>query len=286
MRAAGLVVGRTLSGCARPVAPGVTTARARRARRGVDPRRPARVPSFLGLPRLPGRRSAPRSTTRSSTASPATGCSARATSSRIDCGAILDGWHGDAAVTVPVGECPPSCSSCSRVSEEALWAGLAAVAPRRPALRHRRTPSRAYVRPQAATASSRTTPATASAPRCTWRRTCPTSAAGPGRGPELVDGHGAGRRADGHPRAAGDAARSTTAGPSSPPTAGRPAHCEHTVAVTADGPWVLTALDGGAARLAGAARLRRPQRDRAPVCRRHRRRRLASDCARGVGVRR
>ena len=31
------------------------------------------------------------------------------------------------------------------------------------------------------------------------------------------------------------------------------AHFEHTVAVTPDGPWVLTALDGGAARLARSA---------------------------------
>ena len=30
------------------------------------------------------------------------------------------------------------------------------------------------------------------------------------------------------------------------------AHWEHTVAVTPDGPWVLTALDGGAAALAGS----------------------------------
>jgi methionyl aminopeptidase len=30
------------------------------------------------------------------------------------------------------------------------------------------------------------------------------------------------------------------------------AHWEHTVAITADGPWVLTALDGGAAGLATA----------------------------------
>ena len=33
------------------------------------------------------------------------------------------------------------------------------------------------------------------------------------------------------------------------------AHWEHTVAVTADGPWVLTALDGGAVRLGQARRL-------------------------------
>jgi methionyl aminopeptidase len=29
------------------------------------------------------------------------------------------------------------------------------------------------------------------------------------------------------------------------------AHFEHTVAITADGPWVLTAHDGGAERLGG-----------------------------------
>ena len=32
------------------------------------------------------------------------------------------------------------------------------------------------------------------------------------------------------------------------------AHWEHTVAVTPDGPWVLTALDGGAALLGGPVR--------------------------------
>ncbi len=32
------------------------------------------------------------------------------------------------------------------------------------------------------------------------------------------------------------------------------AHFEHTVAVTPEGPWVLTALDGGAARFASQSR--------------------------------
>jgi methionine aminopeptidase len=27
----------------------------------------------------------------------------------IDCGAIVDGWHGDAAITVAVGEVLPTC---------------------------------------------------------------------------------------------------------------------------------------------------------------------------------
>ena len=43
MREAGLVVGRTLQALAAAVAPGVTTARARRPRRGRDPRRGRRA---------------------------------------------------------------------------------------------------------------------------------------------------------------------------------------------------------------------------------------------------
>jgi len=31
----------------------------------------------------------------------------------IDCGAIIQGYHGDAAVTVAVGDVPPSRRSCS-----------------------------------------------------------------------------------------------------------------------------------------------------------------------------
>ncbi|HEX5772668.1 MAG TPA: M24 family metallopeptidase, partial [Nocardioidaceae bacterium] len=35
----------------------------------------------------------------------------------IDCGAIVDGWHGDAAVTVPVGEVPEAALDLMRVTE-------------------------------------------------------------------------------------------------------------------------------------------------------------------------
>ncbi|GAB2618796.1 type I methionyl aminopeptidase [Streptomyces capparidis] len=45
----------------------------------------------------------------------------------IDCGAIVDGWHGDAAITVPVGEVAPEITELSRVTEESMWAGIAAV---------------------------------------------------------------------------------------------------------------------------------------------------------------
>ena len=45
----------------------------------------------------------------------------------IDCGAIVDGWHGDAAITVAIGDVPPEVTELMRVTEEALWAGIAAA---------------------------------------------------------------------------------------------------------------------------------------------------------------
>lgn len=46
----------------------------------------------------------------------------------IDAGAIIDGWHGDAALTVFVGEGhDPELHELSRVTEESMWAGIAAV---------------------------------------------------------------------------------------------------------------------------------------------------------------
>ena len=45
----------------------------------------------------------------------------------IDCGAIVDGWHGDAAITVPVGEVRPDVVELMRVTEASMWAGIAAA---------------------------------------------------------------------------------------------------------------------------------------------------------------
>ncbi|MBX6371116.1 MAG: type I methionyl aminopeptidase [Acidothermus sp.] len=44
----------------------------------------------------------------------------------IDCGAIVDGWHADAAFTVGVGEIDPEVQRMIEVCEEALWRGIAA----------------------------------------------------------------------------------------------------------------------------------------------------------------
>ena len=46
----------------------------------------------------------------------------------IDAGAIIDGWHGDAALTVFVGEGHAAeLRELSRVTEESMWAGIAAM---------------------------------------------------------------------------------------------------------------------------------------------------------------
>lgn len=42
----------------------------------------------------------------------------------VDCGAELDGWHGDAAVTVPVGEVDEAGRRLLAATEEALAAGI------------------------------------------------------------------------------------------------------------------------------------------------------------------
>jgi methionyl aminopeptidase len=45
----------------------------------------------------------------------------------IDCGAIVEGWHGDAAGTVAVGEVSAAVQKLLDVTEESLWLGMAAA---------------------------------------------------------------------------------------------------------------------------------------------------------------
>ena len=129
MRAAGLVVGETLELLRRSVRPGLTTLDLDRlAEEHI--RSSGATPSFLGYGSPPF---------------PATLCVSvndevvhgvpgpRVIEDgdvvSIDCGAIVDGWHGDSAITVVVGE-PPSTAvgDLLRVTEEAMWRGIAAAA--------------------------------------------------------------------------------------------------------------------------------------------------------------
>ncbi len=45
----------------------------------------------------------------------------------IDCGAVVGGYHGDSALTVPVGEVDGTAAELIRVTEEAFWLGADAA---------------------------------------------------------------------------------------------------------------------------------------------------------------
>ncbi len=45
----------------------------------------------------------------------------------IDCGAIVAGWHGDAAITVAVGDVGADVVRLMEVTEESMWRGIAAA---------------------------------------------------------------------------------------------------------------------------------------------------------------
>ncbi|GAA3422881.1 type I methionyl aminopeptidase [Streptosporangium sandarakinum] len=165
----------------------------------------------------------------------------------IDCGAILDGWHGDSAVTIPVGEVDPKLTELMRVTEEAMWRGIAALTVGRHLSDIGHEIER-YVRSQG-------------------RYGIPQEYGGHGIGTEMhmdpwVANHGRPGRGPrfeagmclavepmlnlGTDRTrvlADDWTVVTVDGKAS-------AHFEHSVAVTDNGPWVLTALDGGRERLA------------------------------------
>ena len=129
MREAGLVVARALSAAAAAVAPGCHHRRAGRHRRQRDPGAGA-TPSFLGYHGFPAT-SAPRVNDEIVHGIPRAARRLRAGDMiSIDCGAIVDGWHGDAAITVARRHGQrPSCVRLIATCERAMWHGLAAARP-------------------------------------------------------------------------------------------------------------------------------------------------------------
>jgi methionyl aminopeptidase len=246
MRAAGLVVARTLERVSAAVAPGVTTGELDRiAEQSI--REAGAVPSFLGYHGFPA------SICASIGAEVVHGIPSpqrvleEGQLLSIDCGAILAGWHGDAAVTVPVGECGAELLALSRVTEDALWAGLAAVRPggRLSDVGHA---VEQVVRPHGYGLLEDYTGHGIGTAMHEPPYVPNLAPDGPGRGmvldpgivlavepmatlgdPDVVE------LEDGWTVVTSDRRQA--------------AHWEHTVAVTPQGPWVLTALDGGAARL-------------------------------------
>lgn len=164
----------------------------------------------------------------------------------IDYGAIVDGWHGDAAVTVAVGEVAPEIARLLEVTEASLWHGLAAarLGGRVSDISHA---VEEHVRPygygivegyggHGIGSEMHQDPHVLNYGRA-------------GRGPKLVKGlalaiepmvnvgqHDTHELEDGWTVVTRDGSVS--------------AHFEHTFTLTEDGPWVLTAADGGRAKLA------------------------------------
>jgi methionyl aminopeptidase len=127
MRAAGLVVAAALARMREAVAPGVSTA-------DLDAIAEATIRAAGAEPSFKGYQGFPASICSSVNdqivhAIPSAGQVLRAGDLiSIDCGAVLDGWHGDAAITVPVGEVDPALLRMAEVAEDAMWAGIAAAA--------------------------------------------------------------------------------------------------------------------------------------------------------------
>jgi len=163
----------------------------------------------------------------------------------IDCGAIVDGWHGDAAITVPVGEVAPAALALSQATEQALWAGIARArvggrlsdigAACEESIAGRYGIVRDFVGHGIGSAMHMEPSITHVGP--------------PGRGPHLRAGMALAIEpmvTMGSPEVeilADDWTVATIDG-------GLAAHWEHSVALTEAGPFVLTSADGGAARLA------------------------------------
>jgi methionyl aminopeptidase len=128
MRDAGRVVAAMLDACRAAVHPGVTTAELDRIAAEVL-RKAGAESSFLGYSTPPY----PATICTSVNSEIVHGIPSSKRKLRegdivgIDAGAILDGWHADAAITVPVGKVSADAARLIKVTEEALRIGIGAA---------------------------------------------------------------------------------------------------------------------------------------------------------------
>jgi methionyl aminopeptidase len=253
MQEAGQAVASALRAAADAVAPGVTTAdldaiaRARIAAAGA-------APAFLGYHGFP-----------------ATVCTCIndeivhgiPSTSRvlregdvisIDCGASVDGWHADAALTVGVGIIPAELATLIADCERALWHGLAAA---RPGARLSDISSAVERSVRAAGEYGIVEDYVGHGIGSEMHMDPPVPNYGrPGRGPVLAEGMALAIEpllvlGSPNTRLLDDGWTVVSE------DGGWSAHFEHTVAITPDGPWVLTALTGPPAGVLAADRHRR-----------------------------
>lgn len=264
MRAAGLLVARTLDLLAAQAQPGRTTLELDRLAEGFIRDHGGR-PSF---PEVPGYRHTLCTSVNEQIVHGIPGplLLREGDLLSIDCGAIVAGWHGDAAISLVVGGDDAARRQdlrLSQVTEAALWAGIAAL----------RVGERLYAVGEAVEASIE---AAARLDRRAYGIV------------EDYVGHGIGRQMHEEPqifnyavRDRGPVVRAGFVGAIEPMVSlgaprsrvlddewtvvtedgSRAAHWEHTVAVRDAGLWVLTALDGGAGRLAGLGAAYAPVRE-------------------------
>jgi methionyl aminopeptidase len=122
MRRAGRVVAEMHDATRRAAKPGVTTADLDRIAREVLDRRGARS-NFLGYHGFPAVIcTSPNSMIVHGIPGPVQLAEGDILS--IDCGAIIEGYHADAAFTMSIGSITTEAEKLLRVTEESLWAGI------------------------------------------------------------------------------------------------------------------------------------------------------------------
>jgi len=247
MRAAGLVVGETLDLLRRTAKAGMTTGELDTIAED-NIRSSGAIPSFKGYsyPPFPG----------SICASvndeivhgiPGERVLAEGDIISIDCGAIVDGWHGDAAVTVAIGEVSAEALELMRVTEESMWRGFAGarLGGRVTDISHA---IEAYVRSQGGFGILEEYVGHGIGSAMHQPPNVPNFGR-PGRGPKLVPGLALAVEpmvvtGDQASKVLDDEWTVSTVDGS------LAAHFEHTFTLTPNGAWILTALDGGEAKLA------------------------------------
>jgi methionyl aminopeptidase len=128
MRAAGALVARTLAAVAELARPGVSTGELDLLAEQTI-RAGGGVPSFLGYHGYPASICTSVNEEIVHGIPSAVRLLADGDLVSVDCGAIVDGWHGDAAVTLAVGEVCAADLALSAACEQALQAGIAAIRP-------------------------------------------------------------------------------------------------------------------------------------------------------------
>lgn len=128
MAAAGAIVGRALVAVREAAAPGVSTLELDRIAEQVI-RDAGAVPSFKGYHGFPGSICASVNDRVVHGIPSASEILAPGDLVSIDCGAILDGWHGDSAWTFGVGELAEDDRLLSAATEKSMVAGIAAMVP-------------------------------------------------------------------------------------------------------------------------------------------------------------